>query len=100
METVCQASYPLNSENASPFGTRTVYLAWAVSCAEIVLPPKPASTETASETTTITAAGILLLLIATLLVVYWLPATARIRTPRLSPASPSVPVLTDDDARR
>ena len=25
-----QPSYPLNSENASPFGTRTVYLAWAV----------------------------------------------------------------------
>ena len=61
METVCQPSYPLNSENASPFGTRTVYLAWAVSCAEMALPPKTASTETASETTTITTAGILLL---------------------------------------
>src|SRR5207249_320675 len=70
METVCQPSYPLNSENSSPFGTRTVYLAWAVSCAEMVLPPKPASTETASETTTITTAGILLLFIPTLLVVY------------------------------
>src|SRR2546422_3944124 len=68
METVCQPSYPLNSENASPFGTRTVYLAWPVSCAEMALPPKTASTETASETTTITTAGILLLFIATPLV--------------------------------
>src|SRR5258705_5683230 len=65
METVCQPSYPLNSENASPFGTRTVYLAWAVSCAEMALPPKTASTETASETTTITTAGTLLRFIAT-----------------------------------
>src|SRR2546430_14443563 len=78
METVCQPSYPLNSENASPFGTRTVYLAWAVSCAEMTPPPKTASTEAASETTPITTAGILLLFIATLLVVYWWPATARI----------------------
>src|SRR6266852_744158 len=69
METVCQPSYPLNSENASPFGTRTVYLAWPVSCAEMTPPPKTASTETASETTPITTAGILLLFIATLLVV-------------------------------
>jgi hypothetical protein len=29
METTCQASYPLNSENESPFGTFTVYLSWA-----------------------------------------------------------------------
>src|SRR6266480_1495237 len=64
METVCQPSYPLNSENASPFGTRTVYFAWAVSCAEMAPPPKTASTETASETTTITTAGTLLLFIA------------------------------------
>src|SRR5256885_10389756 len=78
METVCQLSYPLNSENASPFGTRTVYLAWPVSCAEVALLPRMASTETASETTTITTAGTLLLFIATLLVVYWLPVTARI----------------------
>src|SRR2546426_12088811 len=69
MATLCQLSYPLNSENASPLGTRTVYLAWPVSCAEMVaLPPKTASTETASETTTITTAGIRLLFIATLLV--------------------------------
>src|SRR4029453_1741858 len=85
MERVCQPSYPLNSENASPFGTRTAYLAWAVSCAEMVLPPKTASTETASETTTITTARILLLFIATLLVfcgrpVSWAsrPATAEL----------------------
>src|SRR5882762_5148947 len=65
METVCQLSYPLNSENASPFGTRTVYLAWPVSCAEVALLPR-----TASETTTITTAGILLLFNASLLVVY------------------------------
>src|SRR5437867_3959255 len=67
MATVCQPSYPLNSENASPFGTRTVYLAWPLSCAETALPPKTASTETASETTTIITAGILLLFTATLL---------------------------------
>src|SRR5437899_9307437 len=64
METVCQPSYPLNSENASPFGTRTVYLAWPVSCAEVALLPRTASTERASDSTTITTAGILLLFIA------------------------------------
>src|SRR5215471_2013443 len=40
METTCQASYPLNSENASPFGTFTVYL----SCAEIAQPPTAVNT--------------------------------------------------------
>src|ERR1700692_2434769 len=40
METTCQASYPLNSENESPFGTFTVYL----SCAEMAQPPTKAST--------------------------------------------------------
>src|SRR6266480_3682802 len=39
-----QGRNPLNSENASPFGTRTVYLAWPLSCAETALPPKTAST--------------------------------------------------------
>src|SRR5215469_17045177 len=39
METTCQASYPLNSENASPFGTFTVYL----SCAEMAQPPTMAT---------------------------------------------------------
>src|SRR6266704_1340296 len=29
METTCQFSYPLNSANASPPGTFTVYLSWA-----------------------------------------------------------------------
>src|SRR4029450_5521930 len=29
METSCQLSYPLNSENASPPGTFTLYLSWA-----------------------------------------------------------------------
>ena len=38
--TVCQSSYPLKSENGSPFGTVTVYL----SCAEIALPAKTTST--------------------------------------------------------
>src|SRR5262249_25684470 len=38
--TVCQSSYPLNSENASPFGTCTVYL----SCAARAMPTKPART--------------------------------------------------------
>src|SRR6266403_5942190 len=64
METVCQLSYPLNSENASPSGTRTVYLARPVCCAEVAPPPKTASTERASETTTIATAGTLLLFIA------------------------------------
>src|SRR5712691_249889 len=36
MERSCQFSYPLNSENASPPGTFTVYLSWA----DMVLPPK------------------------------------------------------------
>ena len=36
METACQPSYPLNSENASPPGTFTVYLSWA----DTALPPK------------------------------------------------------------
>src|SRR5215831_13588973 len=40
METTCQPSYPLNSENASPFGTFTAYL----SCAEMPQPPTPANT--------------------------------------------------------
>src|SRR5438552_15487999 len=40
METTCQASYPLNSENASPPGTFTVYL----SCAEMARPPTTART--------------------------------------------------------
>src|ERR1700742_3950055 len=40
MDTTCQASYPLNSENASPFGTFAVYL----SCAEMAEPPTKAST--------------------------------------------------------
>src|SRR5271155_1309117 len=38
--TACQSSYPLNSENASPFGTFTVYL----SCAAMAQPPMTAST--------------------------------------------------------
>src|SRR4029078_969669 len=37
--TVCQSSYPLNSENARPPGTCTVYL----SCAEMALLPNAAS---------------------------------------------------------
>src|SRR5436853_672217 len=35
MERTCQFSYPLNSENASPPGTFTVYLSWA----DKALPP-------------------------------------------------------------
>src|SRR5213079_800591 len=37
METTCQASYPLNSEKASPPGTFKAYLSWA----DMALPPKP-----------------------------------------------------------
>jgi len=40
METICHASYPLNSENESPFGTFAVYL----SCAEKARPPTKATT--------------------------------------------------------
>src|SRR5271156_5552312 len=40
MATTCQPSYPLNSENASPPGTFTVYL----SCEEMALPAETAST--------------------------------------------------------
>src|SRR5262245_31997157 len=43
MATVSQPSYPLNSENASPPGTCRVYL----SCAEMTLAPKTASTTVA-----------------------------------------------------
>src|SRR5258708_1101459 len=78
METVCQPSYPLNSENPSPFGPPRGYLAWPVFGAKTALPTKTASTETASPPPTITTAGILLLFIATLLVVNWLRAIARI----------------------
>src|SRR5882724_4077403 len=93
METVCQPSYPLNSENASPFGTRTVYLAWPVSCAEMGLPPKTASTETASETTTITTAGILLLFIATPVVLMLIECEC---TPSvISPATIDLPCAID-----
>src|SRR6188474_3106856 len=42
MEMACHASYPLNSENASPPGTFTAYL----SCAEMAKPPKTASQAT------------------------------------------------------
>src|SRR6266550_9004303 len=36
MDTSCQASYPLNSENASPPGTFKLYFSWA----NRALPPK------------------------------------------------------------
>src|SRR2546422_11085337 len=36
MDRSCQASYPLNSENASPPGTFKLYLSWA----DTALPPK------------------------------------------------------------
>ena len=39
MEIACHLSYPLNSENASPPGTFTLYL----SCAEMARPPATAS---------------------------------------------------------
>src|SRR6185436_2297039 len=65
METVCQPSYPLNSENASPFGTRTEYLAWPASCAATSLTPTTASTETASNTTMITTDETRLVFIST-----------------------------------
>src|SRR5215469_10381538 len=54
METTCHASYPLKSENASPFGTCTVYL----SCWARAMLPK-AATDTAM--ITITEDGILMM---------------------------------------
>src|SRR5262245_6296478 len=42
MEIACQASYPLNSENARPPGTFTLYLS-CLSCAEMAKPPKTPS---------------------------------------------------------
>src|SRR6516164_4678334 len=39
METACHPSYPLNSENARPPGTLTVYL----SCAEMAKEPRTAN---------------------------------------------------------
>src|SRR6266550_4208308 len=50
MERTCQFSYPLNSANASPPGTFTVYLSWAdkalppnalTSAVTIAIVPKP-----------------------------------------------------------
>src|SRR5262249_3957517 len=61
MATVCQASYPLPSENASPFGTRTLYLAGPVSWSARAMLP-----ETASDTAIIATAGIVLLFILSL----------------------------------
>src|SRR5262245_42005004 len=66
MATVCQLSYPANSENASPPGTRTVYLACPLSCAMTALPPRAASTTaTASAVAAVTSAGKRLLVIST-----------------------------------
>src|SRR5262249_14752474 len=42
MEMACHPSYPLNSENASPPGTFTLYLS-CFCCAEMARPPKRAS---------------------------------------------------------
>src|SRR5579859_7159778 len=66
METTCQPSYPLNSENARPFGTFNAYL----SCAEKLRPPKTAS-DTA--TTTIGTAIVSLRFIASTSFVSFIP---------------------------
>src|SRR5262245_15280414 len=47
MEMRCQPSYPLNSENASPPGSVTVYLSWADS----ELPPPKAPTSAVTRAT-------------------------------------------------
>src|SRR5579864_6102322 len=44
METSCHPSYPLNSENASPPGTFSVYLSWAART-------RPTRTHTSTTTT-------------------------------------------------
>jgi hypothetical protein len=64
METVGQLSYPLNSENASPPGTCTVYLAGPASCAMTARPPRTPSPT--SETVMITIAASPLRVISTL----------------------------------
>src|SRR4029450_11760296 len=101
MATVCQLSYPLNSENASPFGTRTVYLAWPASCAYMARSPSTASIETAREIATITPGRILLLFITTLLV-HKVPSDCstlhplsswRRQASRLEPRTQGIPVV-------
>src|SRR6266581_996369 len=64
METVCQLSYPLNSEKASPPGTCTVYLPCPASFAVTALPPT-----TSEPTMTTTAASALRFISTPLLVV-------------------------------
>jgi len=82
METVCHPSYPLNSENASPFGTRTLYLAWPVFCAVTGLPPK--TPKIPSEAITITTAIIRVLFISTLPVVGSQTIDAAVKNARRS----------------
>src|SRR4030095_13165050 len=51
----CQLSYPLNSENASPPGTCTVYFACPASCATTDRPPTTPSMTSQIPMTTPTA---------------------------------------------
>src|SRR5215470_1282449 len=92
---VCQPSYPLNSENASPLGTFTVYL----SCAARAMLP-----ETASETATITTAGTLLPFISfpSLLVGHHRAARPRVIGPRGAGSNylDAAPLLSDDQLDR
>src|SRR5262245_7124175 len=76
-EMVCQLSYPLNSENASPPGTCTVYLAGPVSCAVTARPPRTASTT--SETAMIMTAARPLRVISAPLVVRGAPLLSAFR---------------------
>src|SRR5436189_4016857 len=84
MEMACQASYPLNSENASPPGTFTVYL----SCAEMAKPPKTASH------TAIPIVTMLLRFIAALLYQVWCRHVFR------TPSSPLGRTPGADETRR
>src|SRR4030095_3206693 len=56
-----QLSYPLNSENASPPGTCTVYLLCPVSCAVTARPPRTPSPTRKSVMTTPAASPLLLI---------------------------------------
>src|SRR5689334_12532667 len=75
MEMVCHDSYPLNSENASPPGTFTLYLSPAAG-ASTAIPQRANPTNTLFRT--------LLRLMSTLLIgdVSFIPATCRLSAPQ------------------
>src|SRR6266404_3499757 len=81
MEMACHDSYPLNSENASPPGTFTVYF----SCAEMARPPTTASTPTIIAIVSILLSFIASLLYQSLVYVLISGWMTRIRVTELLP---------------